>query len=356
MTRRLLGTWAAFWLASSAGSATAQQDHDRQIGGVVRLGTEYDENVFRDPGGPDSREGGFLTRYFTALDLATRAVGPSVATLSASHGGKFFFANEHGAADVLLTQLGLGYRHRLVKPLSAWLSADLKDRTERVSERDYTLGGAGGGLDLTTGPVTTRVGVAQRFFSFKPSSDYSSANSELLTFVRWEGTERIDLFTGYQLARRQFRAARYVDEDGDEFPELVPGEQRSDTLHVGSIGAAYRGPVVAELRYTYVSNVSNSYDNDLTRHSLDVTFTAPLPGRLFASLHGELRSSNAVPFVSPEGPPEEDFGNSAVVSLVRTFGENWEIEGRYSIYVSEFNAEEEYRRQLALLAVGYVFD
>ena len=53
---------------------------------------------------------------------------------------------------------------------------------------------------------------------------------------------------------------------------------------------------------------------------------------------------------------DEDNRNALIVSLARTLGQSWEIEGRYSLYVQEFGNASDYRRQTIFLALGYIFD
>lgn len=340
----------------ATGTAWAQGDEDpgRRVAGSVRVGTEYDDNVFRLEG--EEQEGGFLSRYFTTLDLAGRGPAQSIATLSLSHGGKFFFLDEHGPADTLLTQLNLGYRHRLVTPVTLWASADMKDRTERISRRDYNLGGAGGGVEVRMGRFGLRGGAAWRYFAFKPNAESSSANAEGLAQLRWSILDELHATAGYTLARRGFETDRYRRE-GDEVT-VLEGDPRRDTFHVGSAGVAYSGVVVAEARYVYALNASNSYGQELTRHSFDVTLTAPLFWRLFASVHVELqRTTYQDPvLIDANFLVDEDNRNAAVASIARAIGDYFEIEARYSIYLQEFGVGSDYRRQTLMLAAGFLVD
>ncbi len=340
------------WTTANAQDAT---DPDRRVRGSLRAGTEYDDNVFRAEG--DEKEGGFLSRYFATLDLAAHGPAASVGSLSISHGGKFFFVDEQGVADTLLTQIAVGYRQRLVQPLALWASANMKDRTERVSLRDYNLGGAGGGIEFYVGPITARLGAAWRYFAFKPNSESSSSNGEALGVLRWEIIESFDASLGYTLARRSFDTDRYRLE-GEEIA-AVADDPRRDAYHVGFVALSFTGPVVAETRYSYALNASNSYGQDLVRHSFDLTVTAPLPWRLFASGHVELQRTTYQDAVLRDATfqIDEDNRNAFVASLARALGENWEVEGRYSLYLQEFGVDDEsYRRMTFMLAAGYVFD
>ncbi len=336
-------------------SSAAAQDDGRRVAGSVRAGAEYDDNVFRLEG--DGREGGFLSRYFAALDLATRATAQSSVSASLSHGGKFFFDNEQGAADTLLSQVALGYRHRLTEPLGLWVQADLRDRTERVLKRDYATGGASGGVEAFLGPLSLRVGGGGRFFAFKPNPEASSSNAEGLANASVDVGHGLSLSLGYSAARRAFDTDRFRREDEDVIP--VDGELRRDVFHVGQIGAGYRSKrVVAELAYAYSLNTSNSFGQGLRRHALNLTVTAPLPWRLFASLHAELQRTTYDDPVRIDATflVDEDNRNAGVLSLVRAIGEHWEIEGRYSLYLQEFGVGGNYSRQTFFLAAAYVFE
>jgi hypothetical protein len=338
-------------------TAQVAEDAPRErlrVSGSVRAGAEYDDNVFRLEG--VDQEGGFLSRYFGALDLATRAAPRSIVAFSLTHGGKFFFLDEHGRADTLLTQLSLTYRQKLWEPFGVWASADMKDRTEREPRRDYNRGGLGAGVEFYAGPATLRLGGAWRYFAFKPSSDSSSSNGEGLTQVSVEVYDGVDIYGGYTIARRFFDTDRFEREDDDILP--VEGELRRDTFHVGGLGARYHGVVVADVGYSYAQNTSNSYGQGLRRHSLDVTLTAPLFWRLFASAHFELqRTTYDDPvLIDANFLVDEDNRNAAVLSLARAIGDHWEIETRYSLYLQEFGVGSDYRRQTIFLAGAYVFD
>ena len=353
-SRRTACVLAALVAVHLSAEAGAQEDPGRRVAGSVRLGTEYDDNVFRREG--EEQHGGFLSRYFAALDLATRGLPGSVASLSVSHGGKFFFLDEHGGADTLLTQVTLGYRQHIAAAVSAWASADMKDRTERDPRRDYNLGGVAAGVELYTGPVTSRFGGAARYFAFKPSSESSSSNLEGLAQVRWRVADPIEASGGYTLARRAFDTDRYDLVDDELF--AVPDDLRRDLFHMINVGVSYRGPLVGELRYAYARNVSNSYGQRLSRHSFNLTLTAPLLWRFFASVHLELqRTTYQDPvLIDASFLVDEDNRNAVVASLVRAFGEHWEVEARYSLYLQEFGVGSDYRRQTILAAVGYLFD
>ena len=339
-------------LVSWAPPATAQ---DARLAGSIRVGAEYDDNVFRREG--DEREGGFLSRYFAALDLATRGDKKTVGTASFSHGGKFFFLGEHAPADTLLSQAALGGQHRLVPALTLWVNGDLRDRTERILKRDYTTGGIGGGVMSTLGPVSLRGGGAARYFAFKPNPDASSANIEGVASASIEVLRGLAFTLGYSVARRAFRVDRF-DREGEDVVQ-VADDPRRDYFHTSRAGVGYRAKrIVAELEYALSINSSNSFGQGLRRHAVGVTATAPLPWRLFASAHVEIQRTTYDDPVRIDATflVDEDNRNAGVLSLVRTFGENWELEARYSVYLQEFGVGSDYSRQTIFLAVAYGFE
>lgn len=342
-------------VASSEVVAEQPEDDGRRVAGTLRAGAEYDDNVFRAEG--EDRVGGFLSRYFAALDLATASTGSSVASASFAHGGKFFFDNEHGAADTLLSQAQLGYRVRFVRPFGLFAQADLRDRTERILKRDYTTGGISGGVESQLGRMSLRAGGGGRFFAFKPNPEASSANIEGLASVGVEVVNGVTASIGYTIARRAFGTDRFV-RDGEEVL-AIRGDLRRDMFHTGRVGVAWRAKLlVAELSYSFAHNTSNSFGQGLTRHGVDLTVTAPLPWELFVSAHLELQRTTYDDQVRIDATflVDEDNRNAGVLSLVRALGEHWEVEARYSVYLQEFGVGGAYTRQTIFLAGAYVFD
>lgn len=340
--------------AQDAGVSEEAPKERRRVSGSVRAGAEYDDNVFRKEG--TEQEGGFLSRYFGALDLAMPAAPRSIVAFSLSHGGKFFFVDEQGRADTLLTQLNLSYRQKLWDHFGVWAAAEMKDRTEREPRRDYTRGGVASGTEFFLGPASLRLGGAWRYFAFKPNPDYSSSNGGGNARLKFDVYDGVGVYGAYVIERRYFQADRFVT--GGDFPQSVPGEPRRDTIQVGSLGATYNGVVVADLQYSYAQNTSNSVGWGLRRHSLDLTATAPLFWRLFASAHFELQLTTYgdADLASATESIDEDNRNAAVVSLARAIGDHWEVEARYSLYLQEFGGDSPYRRQTMLLAAAFVFD
>ncbi|MEZ4459596.1 MAG: hypothetical protein R3E66_07660 [bacterium] len=323
-----------------------------RVSGSVRAGMEYDDNALRTEAVEPVPD--FLARYFTALTMQYPAAAPrSSFVFDLAHGGKFFMAEPD--ADTLLTQVYVGYQQRLGQPIGIYAQLDIKDRTERISRRDYNRGGGGAGLDVFLGDFSLRTGVAARYFAFKPSPDASSSNVESSSRVRWDFLPSAYAALSYTYARRAFSTTRFLLRDG--LVEEDPNVERSDTFHVVSASVGWRGPVVLEAAYAYSVNDSNSYGQNLGRHSADLTGTAALPWQLFLSAHLELqRTTYEDPvLIDADFLVDEDNRNSLVGSVARALGDSWEVEVRYSLYLQEFGVGSDYSRQTVMLAAGYLF-
>ncbi len=336
----------------ASANASAQ---DQYVAGGVRAGAEFDSNANRLEG--EQARADFLARYFANVALQGRAGSRGSVTFDVNHGGKFFA--EQADADTLLTQVALGYRHRLTSNVGAWTQFDIKDRTERISIRDYNRGGLAGGLDLSIGDVFARAGAGWRYFAYKPSPEFSSSNVEGQASVGWQFAERWQASLGYTFAHRDFDTPRLtVDSSDSTSIASVAAEERSDRFHFGQLSVAFRGPVIAQATYALAINTSNSFGQGLTRHILDLTITSELFWDLLASARLELqRTSYADPvLIDASFIIDEDNRNAIVASLARPFLGDWEVELRYSVYLQEFGVGSDYSRQTVLLAVGYLFD
>jgi hypothetical protein len=327
----------------------------------VRSGVEYDTNAFRIAENPQP---GWLTRYFGALDLHLASVGGGMLGATVQQGGKLFF--ERRRADVWLTQLSVTYRRPLVERwLSLRLEGDIKDRTERLSLRDYTGGGAGIGLDLRVGRFGLGAWGGWRFFAFKPNAAASYDGPSARAVARLFALDWLMFQAGWSYVRRRFDTPRIVDVVDGVAIASTSGLRR-DGFHAVSAGTSLRGAVVLDLVYRLGLNRSNSLGQRITRHAVEVTLTAPLPLDVFASIHGELqRTSYDNPvYLDAIFDIDEDNRNALVASLARPLTERWEIEARYSLYVQEFvDAQGQtaavappYRRQTFMVALAWIME
>lgn len=335
---------------------TAWAQEPLEVGAQVRAGVEYDDNALRLPA--DSAPGGdALARYFFSLDASSGAVA-----FALRQGGKIF--TSASAADTLLTQATLSYARR-VGSLGLALSLDLKDRTERVPTLDYTRGGATARL---AGRPLERLGLAVssgwRFFAYKPNSATSSSGPFAAVSASLGLTESVSASLGYSVFSRGFESPTFERIDGgsssstDTFT-LVQGDAlRSDLFHVARASVGWSGPVVLDAGYTLSLNRSNSYGQELVRHTVDASLTAPLPLDLFVSLRGQLQRTgyDDPVLLDANFGIDEDNRNALVVSLSRALTDAWDLELRYSFYTQEFGVGSDYRRQTILFALGYTYD
>jgi hypothetical protein len=337
--------------------------------GSLRVGVEYDSNPLRlqeDDPRIDSSEPQFsffddqpdgLARYFGTLEWRDRVGSDGRASVKLRHGGKLYL--DKSQADALLTQAVGVYRHRLSQIVSLGMAADVKDRTERFSRFDYNRGGIQGFVSTAPGAWRIRGTVGWRYFAYKPAPSLSSRGPHFGAGLRYYLSDHWALDADYGISLRGFE--RPIDEDN-----VLNIRPRRDIFHIAEAGVSYRQDIIFEGSYILSINDSSIEAQSLTRHRLDLSLTAPLFWRLYATLHAELQRT----FVSETSRPDalffvdEENRNVFVASLARSVGERWEVEARYSLFLEEFSDTEpgegsvdlSYRRQTLLIAVGYTFD
>lgn len=347
---------------------SAQAAPTRAIQTGVRLGTEHDDNALRTTTNPQQD---WLTRYFASLDLALRhPADRSVVALSMSQGGKLFL--ENNAADMLLTQASLTWQKYLPttrRQVFTRLTLDFKDRTERRSLQDYYRAGGMwgiGGRPWENLLVEARGGV--RTFAFKPNPAASSRGFAANLSALVDLPAQLSLATSYSWTQRRFALPRQLR----VFPEspegvtadenqvyLEPGDRvRQDLFHAVTSSLAWRGPVLADLTYTWSLNRSNSYGQDLQRHNLGLSLTASLPWKLFCAGSIELQRTRYDDPILLDANflIDEDNRNMGTLSLVRAIKGGWEAELRSSIYLQEFGGVDDYSRRTIMFAMGHHFD
>jgi hypothetical protein len=325
---------------------------ETDVEGTLRTGIEYDSNARRRPEGRGVARDG-LGRYFLTLEGRLPGTGDGSLRLRLRQGGKVFLQTSE--ADTLLTEAGVTYRHRLGKHWSAGLDVGLKDRLERRSRQDYNRGRATAGTTLRLDPVYVRARAGWRYFAFRPNPASSSHGPTGSIDAGLDLGKGWRLHGRYGLSRRLFRARRLVRREG--LVQRDTERRRRDWLHVVRTGIAYRSGVILEGNYTFWSNVSNAYGQGLTRHGVELATTIPLPWRLYVSAQIQLQRTRYEDplFLGPNFTVDENDRNSLVASVARTFGEHWEIETRYRLFLEEFGSARPYRRQTGFLGLGYVF-
>lgn len=356
MNQRLAHTWtrtltATLLVSSVCPSIARAQESSRQLTGSLRAGAERDDNVDRRAGG-DTRAD-FLTRYFANLDAQIRSPDTRV-LLTLSQGGKLF-ANERDA-DTLLTQLGLGVRRWLVGPLELGLNADLKDRSENTSRQDYLRGGTSAALALAMSGVVVEAQAGWRYFVYKPNPNANSRGPSASASLTTALPANLSATANYTWLTRGFNVPIFIQ---DPLGLLVLGsDKRQDKFHTGSLQLRWRGFALVSAGYTFSANRSNSYGQNLNRHTLGAKLTTPLPLGLLLSMNGQLQRTRYEDPIELDAnfSVDEDNRNTLTLSLSRALGDAWDAELRYSLYTQEFGVGDDYSRQTMMLAIGYSFD
>jgi hypothetical protein len=342
----------------------SESDEQDLLEGTFRTGVEYDSNARRTSA--DLAEGDGLGRYFLSLDGEVPSGEGSGLSLQLRHGGKWFFRERE--SDALLTRVGLRYRHRLGETVHGFFRAGFKDRQEREGgpdgvgpRQDYNRGSAATGVGVSSGRWAGRVGLGWRYFGYRPNPASSNHGPRGSASVSYQLFDDLRLRARYGFSYRNFDAIRFVRRAVDGGDSVVQrdrsGERRNDRLHLVRIGGSYRRSFILSAHYLLLRNGSNSYGQAMTRHGFEVDTTIPLFWKLYLSAKLSLqRTSYEDPlFLSADLQVDEENRNSVVASLTRVVGDHWEVEARYRLFIEEFGAASEYRRQTGFLGVGYVF-
>lgn len=356
MNQRLAHTWtrtltATLLVSSACPSIAHAQESSRQLTGSLRAGAEYDDNVDRRAG--DDARADFLTRYFANID-AQLNTPDTRAFLTLSQGGKLF-ANERDA-DTLLTQIGLSVRRWLIGPLELGLSADLKDRSEHTSRQDYLRGGSAAAIAIATNSVVLEAQAGWRHFIYKPNANANSRGPSAAASLTATLPANLNATLSYTWLARDFNIPVFIQ---DPFGLLVLGsDNRQDRFHTGALKLRWRGIALVNTGYTFSTNRSNSYGQNLTRHTIGAKVTAPLPLGFLLSINGQLQRTRYEDPIELDAnfSVDEDNRNALTLSLSRPLGDAWDAELRYSLYTQEFGVGDDYSRQTMMLAIGYSFD
>ena len=322
-----------------------------QIGAQLRLGLEVDDNPLRAPG-QVQEQADAVARYFASLDGAYGLDASSTVVVQVRHGGKRFYQAQD--ADTLLTQASLSYQRHLPYGLTWWVSADAKDRTERVSFLDYHSGGVASALAWRSAWAALEASAGWRYFAFKPNNATGTDGPLAALMLRAPLDQSWQLMASYTWLYRRFDVRQLVAEPEQSGVFTQTDQLRRDHFHVMRLGASWRGPVVLDGGYVLSLNRSNSAGQALQRHSVELTMTAPLGWGLLGSAHAELlRTTYEDPFlIDANFLIDEDNRNSVVLALARPLGERWDVEARYSVFTQEFGGASDYRRQTLMIALG----
>ncbi len=150
-----------------------------------------------------------------------------------------------------------------------------------------------------------------------------------------------------------------TDLESPPTPELGP--DRSDSYHLLHLGLRFLRGGMAQIRYAYRMQDSNSIDGAYDRHELQWLFSYGLPGGLMGQFYGNLESTR---YTNPDlgqililGSGEADArGDDNVVALrlSRTFGLHWSVDLRQAWYRNEsLLIQNYYRKQVASAGVTW---
>lgn len=328
-----------------------QQENSSRYALSARLGLEYDDNPLRQEGYTGRGDG--LNRYLLGLDILTDLEGPGQVLLSLRHGGELYFLEPDARA--FLTEVRASLLFGLPFRLRLQLRGDLKDRIESASIRDYTRGGTELRLSRRFGLLHLQTGAGLRYFSFKPTPASSNQGPRAQASASLETFPDLYIEAGATRVWRNYKSRAWIVE-GDRFIPNQEGDLRSDRFDVLHATLRYEGDFTTSLGYLYARNRSNSYGQELTRHGLVATATAPLFWDLLLSGRGEVqRTRYEDPVVIDEiFFLDEENRNSFAIALARPLFGDFELEARYSLFLQEFGIDGRYQRQLFGLSLVYV--
>jgi hypothetical protein len=347
MVRALLLLCFLSMLIMPAASASQEADGS-SAEGAVRAGLEYDDNVLR---AAENTEQGLLSRYFVHLRVKRVGTNRSSAVVAVDHGGKIFF--RHPDSDTLLTDAQVQIGLPLVRGVAFGTGFSVKDRTERVSARDYNRGSWKSSLSFQVAPLQLKIGAGVGYFLFKSNTDSSSDDFLGDVDLAYVVGPSLRLGAGYHFVAREFLTNRFVYKEYLQ----VDGKLRQDRFHLTRLGVSYRGWLMADANYQFAVNRSNSYGQALHRHALQLMATVPLFWDLYLSIHGEIQRTiyEESIYADASFSVDEDNRNALVAGLTRTIFGNWEVEAKARLYLQEFGSEDQYVRQTWMLSLAYLF-
>lgn len=331
----------------------AEQSRSFDWSSRFRLGMEYDNNPYRLEDPDDDAD--VLTRYLVAADVSHRIEEALRLGATLRHGATLFRREADAAAMVTSVHTTASWRPArwvYVQPL-----ADVKDRTEADSRRDYVRGGAMLRVGANFGPVQPWVDAGGRFFAYKPSPPSSHRGPQLRAGLRFTPRRDTAIDAMFQRSDRAFSTIAW-DRRDDRFVPVDDETTRRDTYHSGRLAVAYRRGFAARARYLYARNNSNSYGQQMTRHALEASLTVPVVWQIFLSVRGEIQRTRYRDPVAIDDvfTLDEEHRNTLVTALSRPIAEGWQLEFRHSLYLQEFGVGGEYFRQVFGVAIGVDLD
>lgn len=352
----------------------------------LNAGSEYDTNIHRVEildGNEEQIEAAPLARLGGRYRLSWRPGGRDRFTLDAFGGTKFFASEAGQSENVAIVSGDLRYdrylpgRKVLVGVTGRYYDAiayDPFDTGRGPRGRNFRL--ASGDVLLTVpGPEDHRLSasIGLRDFVYKPDADFDFTGEAYglhYDTTVWQGdpdedlsAAAVDIRAAYRVERRRYDGLAFANAcaDGAEAEPrcFVPtSDERVDLHHGFGAEVLYTSERIYSARYDISVNDSNSYGQSWVRQRLEAAITSELFWDIFLTARGAVRLNlfldplllardvQSQSFVSIE----DENRNSLSVHLTRDVGDEWAVEGRYTIYSNEFATEElRFRRQ-----TGYV--
>jgi hypothetical protein len=342
------------------------------------LGAEWDSNAQRRLSSrPADVRGDSLVRLLLDGSLELGLGDRHRAQLGYVLGAKRF--SVESTEDVLVHDLGLGTTHRLAERVSIRSYGSWRQSRIRNGSRDYTLGGAGGGLAWQPHPtVSLDLQGGWVRLAFPPERRLAYEGPRLGAELAWRPTRGLRFSSFVDHAWRDFDGnavapARVPDgqggtrivysfcdgTDGIEPPSCNATARADSGLFVG-VRARYQGRFVLGGELTLRTQRSNSAFEDFDRYRVVLYATVPLPGELVLNLMGavQLISQVSLTNVSFQFMPEDDENqNSARVQLQRRLGDTLGAFARWELFANEFaTADVRFFRQTVSLGLEVQLD
>lgn len=288
---------------------------------AASLGSGVDTNPLRIVG--DGSTDGFISLNATAKGRVE--VGEDVRLQGRCDLGarKFFRQVDE---DVAVQQLQGDATWQLGQ---ARVGADVagKWRLSRGGARDYLDGAGDVFFDWSFAPsLSARFGAGGRGFRWAPDDNESFAAPQAAASLRWLPVRRhamtIELSGAMPFYRGFARA---------ESGTLLP-DRRRDSLAGLHVGYAYRGPVAAQVGYTFTRVGSNSFGEASERHRIEGAATIRLPWRLYLSAQAawqQLRYPDGVFFSQDLLLLDDEAESSVGAKIAFAVSEELDLEARW---------------------------
>jgi hypothetical protein len=374
-------------VACLAGAAASTPSPGRAEGPsyVARLetGAEHDTNPARleklDGEAPGPIVASMAGRAALSLDVAAPLAAGQALSLSGGLATKAFLREEARGEDVLVAQASLAHALALGDRTALSLSFGYYDVFQRAgtieAARDFRSVAPALRLDRALGLGRLSLGGGFRWFSFKPSGDFSfSGPTGALGYRRSIVADALgeDGATGADWEWSVTLLGELRRFEGPPCPSAEmclsrdDPRRRRDHFGLAQIELTRTGDALVGAGAALHGNLSNSFGEELLRLLGHARAVVWLPGALTLSGRGELvltRYADGLPLARNEltGTPLvsiEDEGRSTLrLELARSFAGRFEAGARYTLYLNAFaSGPVEYRRQSFLLFVAAILE